>query len=137
MPKEPTEAIRRRVEALLAKAADDGASEEERRTSAVIAARLMREHGIGVSMGGAAASPPPSPAPEVPPIYRARIETVVNGARTVVEAISSGVGFDVGAFVQGLARERVQSALTGAFAFSPPSAKRKKRRSQGRRRSGG
>lgn len=41
-----------RIEALLARAGDAGASEEEARTSAVIAARLIKKHGVQMKGGG-------------------------------------------------------------------------------------
>jgi len=54
----PEDRILARVRKLLALAADPGASEEERRTSAMVAAKLMREHGIAIG-----APPPAAPSP--------------------------------------------------------------------------
>ncbi len=118
--------IKKRVAALLARAADEGASEAERRTSAVIAAKLMREHKLSVGAGEV------PPAAELASMTRAHLEVVVNGARTVVDVMSAGLGFDVFAFAQNLLRERVQGALAAAVA-APPS-KAKKPRAKARKR---
>ncbi len=72
-----------KVRALLARAADAGASEEERRTSAVIAAKLMREHGIAV---GEPAPPPMDARP-----LRAAVPEVPRMLSTVVDILQDPV----------------------------------------------
>lgn len=113
-----------RVRTLLAKATDPGAPEEERRTSASIAAKLMREHGIGIGEPAPAAAPPVEP---LQPQTRARVNVVVNGVRTMVDVASQGLGFDVGSFVQDLLRDRVQGALRDAVQPVRPRARTRRK----------
>jgi hypothetical protein len=120
-----------KVQALLARAADPGASEEERRTSGVIAAKLIREHGITFGSAPSSRSSPPSSAP-LEGMTHVRLERVIGGVKSVVEVMSQGLGFDVLDFAQGLLRERVQSTLETAIkATAAPSSPRP--RARGRR----
>ncbi len=116
----PAAEVLKRIEDLLARAADKGATEEERRTSASIAARLMREHDIKIG-------PPPKeePAPSLPP--SPGVVVAIERARAVGEAVKAGadglnkaLGFDVFSFAQGLLRERVQAELEGALRQRAP-----------------
>lgn len=132
----PVEEVAKRIEDLLARAADPGASEEERRTCGVIAARLMREHGIRLAPMG-----PPPRSSEAPPPLPERVTLMLENARSVGEAVRVGadglnkaLGFDVFGFAQNLIRERVQQELQGAITAPPasrtrPRAKRRKARS--------
>ena len=114
--------ILKRVHALLALAADKGATEEERRTAGATAARLIREHGIAV---GAPAS---SPAEGMTGLTSVRVQAVIGGVRSVVEVVSSGLGFDVAAFAQGLLRERLQGAMQDALKTPAPATPRTRAR---------
>jgi len=124
----PAAEVLKRIEDLLARASDAGATEEERRTSAVIAAKMMREHGITLGVASAPSSPPLE-------VHHARVQVVIDGARSVVEVAAAGrdgltkaLGFDVFAFAQGLLRDRVQAELEVAIKRAPrPRAKRAKR----------
>ncbi len=125
MPTTASPAVLQRIQALLARAADPGATEEERRTSGVIAARLIREHGIELG-----APPPTAPAPDAPDGAR-----VVDRFRSVVEVATAGragldqaLGFDLFGFAQTLLRDRLQSELERAIkAPAKPRAKARAR----------
>ncbi len=124
--------IIKRVNDLLARAADAGASEEERRTCAAIAARLIREHGISVGAAEAhdvEASPPGA----------TRVHAVIDHARSVVDiaksaraGLDSAFGFDVFGYAQNLLRERAQAEITAVMTSTPrrarPRARAKRKR---------
>jgi len=116
-----------RINALLARAADAGATEEERRTSAVIAARLMKEH--GVTIGGVAPEPI---AAERTDRFRAALASVSNDPR--VQAAFDAMSAELSDLARGWVRSMSAPSRAAVAVRRKPAPKKRAPRAVAKKR---